>query len=340
MKPRLRLAFSDFWSSFDPADNYFTQLLGEKYQIELSDRPDFLIYSCFGNRYRKFRGIRIYYTGETRPPDFSECDFAFSFYFLNHPNHFRLPVYALHYRRNQPPIKQNDADLRALLVEHRRFCNFVYSNKYCPQRNRFFRELSKYKHVDAGGRMYNNVGGRVPDKLEFIRNYKFTIAFENESCPGYTTEKIYEPMLVNSLPIYWGNPMVHLDFNPSSFLNFHDYGSYEALIERVIEVDRNDDLFCQYMRQPWLHHNCVNEYTDRQNILAQFDRIFSTTAKPVAQQRRIHQILLIDQTRRGARKWKRKLIRKAQRPLSLRSTLDLAAASLVQASSTCFRRVL
>ncbi len=312
MKPRVRLAFSDFWRTFDPADNYFTRLLGEKYEIELSDRPDFLIYSCFGNRYRNFRGIRIYYTGENRPPDFSECDYAFSFYFLDRPNHYRLPVYALHYRRNQPPIKQSDFDPCALLAENRRFCNFVYSNKYCPQRNRFFRELSKYKHVDAGGRMYNNVGGRVPDKLEFIRNYKFTIAFENESSLGYTTEKIYEPMLVNSLPIYWGNPLVHLDFNPASFLNFHDYGSYEALIERVIEVDRNDDLFCHYMRQPWLHHNRVNEYADRRNILAQFDRIFASTAKPVAHERRIHRFLLIDQTRRGARNWKRKLVKKAR----------------------------
>ena len=44
----------------------------------------------------------------------------------------------------------------------------------------------------------------------------FTIAFKNDSYPGYTTEKIYEPMYVNSLPIYSGNPLVYRDFNPAT----------------------------------------------------------------------------------------------------------------------------
>ena len=38
-----------------------------------------------------------------------------------------------------------------------------------------------------------------------------TIAFENSSFPGYTTEKIFEPMLEGSIPIYWGNPRVDED---------------------------------------------------------------------------------------------------------------------------------
>ena len=71
----------------------------------------------------------------------------------------------------------------------------------------------------------NNVGGPVKNKIDFIMDHKFTIAFENSSYPGYTTEKIFEPMLVNSIPLYWGNPLVDRDFNTKSFLNFHDYGN-------------------------------------------------------------------------------------------------------------------
>ena len=230
------LAFSDYYKGFDPHNHYLLRLLRERYRVEICDDPDFLIYFSYSNNFRNYRCMRIFWTGENAWPDFTECDYAFTFNFCNHPNHFRVPIYS---RDDHHVVESKDGlDPRKVLAEKTGFCNFVYSNKHCVARNRFFRELSKYKQVDAGGKLFNNVGGRVPNKIDFIRKYKFTIAFENESFPGYTTEKLIEPMMVNSLPIYWGNPRVHLDFNRESFLNFFDYGTQDALIERIIEVDQ------------------------------------------------------------------------------------------------------
>ena len=287
MKPRIRLAFADFKKGFNPHDNYFTQLLSESYVVELSDQPDAVIYGCLGSkeRFRRYRCLRIFYTSENVRPDFTQCDYAFTFDYDEHPNHFRLPLYALCFDM-QELVKQT-IDPQKIVAEKTRFCNFVYSNKYCRFRNEFFRKLSKYKHVDAGGRLFNNMGGRVDynEKLAFIRQYKFTIAFENESYPGYTTEKIAHPMRVNSLPIYWGDPLVHNDFNPTSFLNYFDYGTPEALIERIIEVDRDDEVYCRYLSQPWFHGNRPSAFADRRNVLAQFDKIFSTSQEPLALRR-------------------------------------------------------
>ena len=60
----------------------------------------------------------------------------------------------------------------------------------------FFQRLSRRKRVDSGGRAFNNIGGPIPAgspaKLDFLRAYKFNLAFENASLPGYTTEKIVE----------------------------------------------------------------------------------------------------------------------------------------------------
>jgi alpha(1,3/1,4) fucosyltransferase len=284
MKPRVRLAFSDFHSGFNPRDNYFVHLLGQKHDVELSDQPDVLIYSCYGSReeFRRYRCLRIFYTSENQRPNFADCDYAFTFDYNDHPRHYRLPLYPLYFDVQQ--LVKRPQNPRQILAEKTRFCNFVYSNRYCRFRNAFFHQLSKYKHVDSGGRLFNNMGGNVKDKLAFIRPYKFTIAFENSSYPGYTTEKIAEPMLVNSLPIYWGNPLVHRDFNPVSFINYFDYGSPEALIERIIEVDRNDELYCQYLSQPWYHDNRPNAFVDSNNVLAQFELILSISHKPIGQQ--------------------------------------------------------
>ncbi len=292
MQARIKLAFCDFWPKFNPANNYFTRLLARRYEIELSDKPDFIIYSSFGQTFRRFRCRRIFYTGENWRPDFWNCDYAFTFDHIDNARHYRLPVYGL--LSDPTRLIKRDFDPERVLASKSRFCNFVYSNPLCRVRNRFFRELSKYKPVDSGGRLFNNIGGPVADKLAFIRQSKFTIAFENDSQPGYTTEKLSEPMLAESLPIYWGNKLVDRDFNTRSFINTHDWPSLQAAIERVIELDGNDHLYLEHLRQPWLDGNQLNSFIDPVNVLAQFDRIFSDCSPPMATRQAMARFFRID----------------------------------------------
>ncbi|WP_428306846.1 glycosyltransferase family 10 domain-containing protein [Lacipirellula sp.] len=275
MKPRIRLDYADFWGIFRPQNNYFTHLLSPHYEIEIAEQPDFLIYSGFGNTFRRRTGTRIFYTGENCRPNFRECDFAFTFDFVDRAEHYRLPLYAWY--GDPGMLVKGEVDAERILAQKTSFCNFIYSNPKCKTRNKFFELLSKYKRVDSGGKLMNNIGGRVANKREFMSRYKFTIAFENDSYPGYTTEKIVHLMMAESLPIYWGNPLVHLDFNPQSFVNYFDYGSLEALVDRVIEIDRDDALYCEYVRQPWYHGNEVNEFVRRENVLDAFERILSAS---------------------------------------------------------------
>jgi hypothetical protein len=132
----------------------------------------------------------------------------------------------------------------------------------------------------------NNIGYRVQDKCGFIKDYKFNIAFESASYPGYTTEKIVEAMQVSCLPIYWGNPLIYKDFNPRSFLNYSDFESEEALIEEIIRVDNDDNLYREYLSQPYYHNNEVKDSIKPENVLRQFDYIFQNDRVPVAQQKK------------------------------------------------------
>ena len=70
------------------------------------------------------------------------------------------------------------------------------------------------------------------------------------------------------------NKLVDKDFNTKSFINYHDYESDEAVIERIIELDRNDDLYLECLKQPYYNNNVVNEYIRRENISDQFITIF------------------------------------------------------------------
>lgn len=242
----LKIKFVDFWNTFQPQNNFFWNELSKYFQLELSDNPDILFYSVFGNENYKYTCYRIFYTGENIRPDFRFCDIALSFDYNSHPFHVRLPLYTRLFDLAQ--LKESNRHGANYPVKTK-FCCMVVSNPDCAYRNRFFEKLSAYKPVDSGGRFMNNIGYNVPNKSEFIKDYKFVISFENSEYPGYTTEKIVEPMLCGSIPIYWGNPLVNREFNTKSFVNIYDFENEEALFNYIREIDSNDDLFFRIQRE-------------------------------------------------------------------------------------------
>ncbi len=258
MKQAIKIYFADFWPGLDFQNNFITNALSTRYEVIIDPDPDYLFHSSFGNKHFKYTNcIKIYYTGENDVPDFNLSDYAIGFHYIDFEDrYFRLPLFVLY--QGYENITSKWVDKEAAL--NRKFCNFVYSNNKAasPMRETFFHQLSKYKKVDAGGRFLNNIGSPVSDKRAFIRDYKFTIAFENSCVSGYTTEKILDPMLVDSIPIYWGNPQVGMDFNKESFICVNDYESIDQAIEEVIRLDKDDDAYIRKLSFPWMTPENVN----------------------------------------------------------------------------------
>lgn len=277
----IKVKFVDFWENFDPRHNFIADIISKKYRIELSDAPDYLIFSVFGYENIDYHNCtKIFYSGENITPDFNICDYAIGFNFLSFGDRYiRMPFYTAYGVRQLAAPKVIVPEV----VLNRKFCSFVVSNaKGAPERERFFQLLSEYKQVDSGGRYKNNVGGPVPDKNDFIKNYKFNIAFENSMCDGYTTEKIMEPMLVNSVPIYWGNKLIDQDFNPASFVNVSNYSSLEEAVEHIVRLDQNDDEYLSLLSAPWFNEE--NYLNWEEQLIAFFDNIFE---KPLSESRYI-----------------------------------------------------
>ncbi|GFZ39860.1 glycosyltransferase family 10 domain-containing protein [Bacteroides nordii] len=277
----IKVKFVDFWENFDPRHNFIADIISKKYRIELSDAPDYLIFSVFGYENIDYHNCtKIFYSGENITPDFNICDYAIGFNFLSFGDRYiRMPFYTAYGVRQLAAPKVIVPEV----VLNRKFCSFVVSNaKGAPERERFFQLLSEYKQVDSGGRYKNNVGGPVPDKNDFIKNYKFNIAFENSMCDGYTTEKIMEPMLVNSVPIYWGNKLIDRDFNPASFVNVSSYSSLEEAVEHIVRLDQNDNEYLSLLSAPWFNEE--NYLNWEEQLIAFFDNIFE---KPLSESRYI-----------------------------------------------------
>lgn len=252
----IHVNFTDFWSGFDPKENFIYRALSKHYRVIVSEQPDYLFYSCGGYRHLRYPdAIRIFYTGENITPDFNVCDYAIGFHHIHlEDRYLRFPLF-LCYRVGHDELKRLEQPLHATpALARRKFCNFVYSNgqKADPTRELFFRRLSSYKRVDSGGRYLNNIGGPVPDKLAFLKEYKFTIAFENCAMSGYATEKITDPMRACSLPIYYGDPRIAADFDPASFVWLKSPKHIDEAIEEIVRLDNDDQAYLDKLSRPWI----------------------------------------------------------------------------------------
>ncbi len=308
-KPTLRINFSDFWAGFNKEDNIFINLLREQYDVQVHEQPDVLIYSCYTNNFLKYDCPKIYYTAENTRPDFKECDFAFSFdHGLPANKHYRLPLY-----RWNGDLEKLSAPKNAehIFSSKTKFCCMLVSNPNCKERNDFFEKLSRYKKVDSGGKHLNNIGYNVPDKMQFIKAYKFVLSFENSRYPGYTTEKLIEPMFANSVAVYWGNPRVAQTFNTASFVNLNDYPSQEAAVNAIIKLDGDDVAYKNMLAEPYFLNNQLPkelEFAEIKNaLIAAVENIKTKPAVSNSNKMHSRQKLFLQTIQREKEKWQGRL---------------------------------
>lgn len=275
----LRLGFSD---TFGTAERFFIDVLGRYYDVTIdNDNPKYLIFgdSNFGQAHNDYNGRakKIFYTGENVRPTYLTYKHAITFDLENSPRHYRLPLYVLDM---MGAVYEGWSDDYLQLCDRqlgdpeklwdRKFCSFIQTNGNTSVRNEFFSSLSKYKKIDSGGSHLNNIGYIIPrkkleNKLNFLLEYKFNIAFENQSYPGYVTEKILNAFQANTIPIYWGtNNTIQRDFNKKSFINCHDHGTFGNVIKYIQHLDspegKNEYLDMLYST-PFVD-NRPNCYTD------------------------------------------------------------------------------
>lgn len=283
----LRIDFIDFWPNIKKEDNYFYNLLSEHFTVIIDNiNPDLIFYSCFGLEHLKYKCKRILFLGENMRPDLNGADLVFSYDFINKKKHYRLPLYLLYvddHKMNEKiyQLKTRD-ELEKIWNSKSKFCCMVVSNPNAQERIDFFKKLSKTLPVDSGGKVLNNVGGRVKDKMEFIKDYKFVISFENGLQDGYTTEKILEPIMKDCIPIYWGNEKIHKDFNTERFINYHDFKNEDELIEQLVKINDNPSIAIEMLLKPVFNKENLNCLEHRANVLSLIKQLIDSNEKPAA----------------------------------------------------------
>lgn len=244
-------------------------ILNQNYKVEISDEPEYVFSSvpvghAKGYEYYQYKDkVQIQVLFENTRPDFTCFDYVIGgFHNFSYADRYLYLPYTLMaadpYRRAYPQTLIKHLGIDDSMAK-RKFCSFVVSNGYAaaPEREQFFRLLSKYKTVDSGGKFLNNVGGPVVDKVIFERQHKFSIAFEN-AWQSVIQEKLDTAFAAQTVPIYWGNTDVKDIYNEDAFINVSDFDCFESVIDEIIRIDRDDAAYLKMLVTP-AYRNPVTE---------------------------------------------------------------------------------
>lgn len=260
-------------NGFNPNNNPVLDMLRKHYNVEICDDPDYIfcgviyehgafVKGIYDEYILSYPKVRIMIEGENYVPDYNLVDYSICQYPINYLDcncYFPCGVEAFtsgktEFRELQDKNRSYPDDF---LKTKEYFAAFVASHdSEYNIRGDFFKELNKRKRVESIGSYLNNQeNGKAVDwldgsKQEFLKKCRFSLCFESTKGEGFITEKIVEAFFADTIPVYYGSSNIKEIFNPKAFIDISDYPSFDAAIDKILEIENDDKVYLEMLRQP------------------------------------------------------------------------------------------
>jgi hypothetical protein len=105
--------------------------------------------------------------------------------------------------------------------------------------------ISEVPFVDFYGWGVNgeNLKGNLHQKKDGIIDYKFSICIENTNEKNYISEKFYDCILTNTIPIYFGCKNIKEIWPENGYINIEDIKDIKSVINQLKLINDNIDLY-------------------------------------------------------------------------------------------------
>ena len=114
------------------------------------------------------------------------------------------------------------------------------------QRYKLIAELGKHFHIDKFGKCYDTKCDDILCGDGLLRKYKFHLAFENDHCIDYLTEKYWQTLKRDQIPIVNWKHGAFSGVIPNSYINLFDFPDLFAAIRYIKLVNSNQTLYNSY----------------------------------------------------------------------------------------------
>jgi len=177
-----------------------------------------------------------------------------------HMHYFPVPCYDFPFSAVHGILTNLDREMPDLSARRRAICQIV-GDKYSlipgelySKRRLIARWFHRYKGIPMD--VYGKPSMKVPNyicapdsKLNTMRQYRYALCFENYTDPqwsfGYVSEKIFDCMFADCIPVYYGCTNIDMFVPPDCFIDFRKFKTLEKLHDAL--RDMSDEEYLGYV---------------------------------------------------------------------------------------------
>lgn len=105
-----------------------------------------------------------------------------------------------------------------------------------PQRYKILKLVNNLSFIDS----FDGTNGK-PEKKDALVDYKFNLVIENEYSKNWVTEKFYDAILTDTIPIYYGCKNIEEIYPEGGFILINDINNIEEIKELLEHINLNSD---------------------------------------------------------------------------------------------------
>jgi len=123
--------------------------------------------------------------------------------------------------------------------------------------------------IDIYGKNWHSIDSRIKgeviNKSDALKDYEFSIAIENSREKGYVSEKFFDCILCDTVPIYFGAPNVQ-EVYPNAFINL-DTSNAISQLSQILKNQEYSKYFLSIQRAKNKYMNSYNIYNVIKGLL-------------------------------------------------------------------------
>ena len=162
-------------------------------------------------------------------------------------------------RRRAGRVDNQKAKKTASTAQHNNKTTAVWMATNCvtdSRREDYIDQLKHFITVDSYGGCGNKVGcserssqSKEDDCYRMMESkYKFYLSFENSICTDYVTEKFFNILNYNLVPVVYGGADYNRIAPPHSFIDARQFNGPKELAFYLMALDANDALYNEYFK--------------------------------------------------------------------------------------------
>ena len=185
-------------------------------------------------------------------------DLALGFDYIKHPRYLRFPYWitrTVYPKQSDEEIEKTFKSWNSSSYEKTKNVAVINSHDNWKTRSLIANDISKYTNIEYAGSWNKNTNELQEkfndDKIEYLKQFKFNICAENVVDNGYVTEKIFDAIKSDCIPLYVGGgkqiePKV---INEKAILRWHFDKDNSDTLELFNNILIDEKTFAEFKEQ-------------------------------------------------------------------------------------------